>query len=223
MRPLVLERKPQRRDTPKAGGLGGQILELLRYRGLLERFRAACTDPVLAPRFPFGGVHLDLTQLADPPMHALPLPQQLLERLLDERADELGIDIRRGHEVIDVSQDDAAVIVEVRGPDGPYQVTPRYLVGCDGARSRVRDWAGIPFPGTAYPEVNRLAQVTLPDEVTVLGNGDLSGPGFGTIRAGFTPRARRAPAGRRGEPAVAVHLQGPPGRTLPPRADPAGR
>jgi 2-polyprenyl-6-methoxyphenol hydroxylase-like FAD-dependent oxidoreductase len=186
VRPLVLERQPQRRDTPKAGGLGGQILELLHYRGLLERFQAACTDPVPAPRFPFGGVHLDFTQLADPPLHALPLPQQLLERLLDERAGELGVDIRRGHQVVGVSQDDAAVTVDVQGPDGPYRVSARHLVGCDGARSRVRDWAGIGFPGVTYPEVNRLAQVTLPDTVTVLGNGDLDVPGFGTIRAGFT-------------------------------------
>ncbi|MEV4116130.1 FAD-dependent monooxygenase [Nonomuraea sp. NPDC049695] len=186
VRALVLERQPKRRDTPKAGGLGGQILELLRYRGLLERFEAACTGPVPAPRFPFGGVHLDFTQMADPPLHALPLPQQLLERLLDERAAELGVEVRRGHEVAGVSQDDDAVTAEVRGPDGPYQVIARYLVGCDGARSRVRDWAGIGFPGTTYPEVNRLAQVTLPETVTVLGNGDLDVPGFGTIRAGFT-------------------------------------
>ncbi|GAA3426135.1 FAD-dependent monooxygenase [Streptosporangium nondiastaticum] len=182
----MLERHPHRRDTPKAGGLGGQILELLRYRGLLERFQAACPGPVPAPRFPFGGVHLDFTHLADPPMHALPLPQQLLERLLDERAAELGVEIRRGHEATGVSQDDAAVTVDVRGPDGPYRVSARHLVGCDGARSRVRDRAGIPFPGVTYPEVNRLAQVTLPDTVTVLDNGDLDVPGFGTVHAGFT-------------------------------------
>ncbi|MEU7987856.1 FAD-dependent monooxygenase [Streptosporangium canum] len=186
VRPLVLERQPRRRDVPKAGGLGGQILELLRCRGLLERFEAACTGPAPAPRFPFGGVHLDFTRLADPPLHALPLPQQQLERLLDDRAAELGVDIRRGHEVAGVSQDDDAVRVDVRGPDGPYQVSARYLVGCDGARSRVRDRAGIGFPGTTYPEVNRLAQVSLPDTVTVLGNGDLDVPGFGAIRAGFT-------------------------------------
>ncbi|WP_406314516.1 FAD-dependent monooxygenase [Streptosporangium sp. NBC_01639] len=186
VRPLVLERKPQRRDIPKAGGLGGQILELLRYRGLLERFEAACTGPVPPPRFPFGGVHLDFTQLANPPLHALPLPQQRLEQLLDDRAGELDAEIRRGHEVTGISQDDTAVTVDVLGPDGPYQVVARYLVGCDGARSRVRDWAAIPFPGITYPEVNRLAQVTLPDEVTVLGNGDLDVPGFGTISAGFT-------------------------------------
>lgn len=186
VRPLVLERQPQRRDTPKAGGLGGQVLELLRYRGLLERFEAACSDPRPAPRFPFGGVHLDFTHLADPPMHALPLPQQLLEHLLDERAAELGVGIHRGHEVVGVSQDADAVTADVQGPDGSYRVTARYLVGCDGARSRVRGWAGIPFPGTTYPEVNRLAQVTLPASVTVLDNGDLEVAGSGVVRAGFT-------------------------------------
>ncbi|WP_106401101.1 FAD-dependent monooxygenase [Actinocorallia populi] len=186
VRPLVLERQPHRRDTPKAGGLGGQILDLLRYRGLLERFEAACTDPIPAPRFPFGGVHLDFTRLADSPMHALPLPQQRLERLLEEHADGLGADIRRGHEVGGITQDDTAVTADVHGPDGPYRVTARYLVGCDGARSRTRDLTGIAFPGTTYPEVNRLAQVTLPDTVRVLGDGGLDVPGFGVLRAGFT-------------------------------------
>ncbi|MEV1242609.1 FAD-dependent monooxygenase [Nonomuraea sp. NPDC049750] len=186
VRPLVLERHPQPGETHKANGLGGQILRLLRYRGLLDRFEAATTGPSPAPKFPFGGMYLDCTNLADPPLQGLHLPQRRLERLLDERARELGADIRRGHEVVGVSQDDATVTADVRGPDGPYQVTARYLVGCDGPRSRVRGGAGIPFPGTTYPEVNRLGQVTMPDSVTRLANGDLDVPGLGTIRAGFT-------------------------------------
>jgi len=185
-RPLVLERRPQPGDASKANGLSGQILQLLHCRGLLERFRAASTDPDPAPGFPFGGVDLDLTHLADPPLRALQIPQPRLERVLDERARELGADIRRGHEVVGVTQDDATVTADVHGPDGSYRVTARYLVGCDGGRSRIRDMAGIPFPGITYPEVNRLAQVTMPDSVTRLDNGDLDVPGLGRIRAGFT-------------------------------------
>ena len=45
VRPLVLERHKQIRDTQKAGGLSGQIVELLRYRGLTERFGGASTAP----------------------------------------------------------------------------------------------------------------------------------------------------------------------------------
>ena len=88
------------------------------------------------------------------------------------------------------AQDDAAVTADVRGPDGRYRVTARYLVGCDGARSRVRDLADIPFPGTTFPEIQRLAQTTVPDSVTVLENGDLEVVGVGRISFGFTPTER---------------------------------
>jgi 2-polyprenyl-6-methoxyphenol hydroxylase-like FAD-dependent oxidoreductase len=187
VRPLVLERQPRLREAPKANGFNGQIVELMRYRGLLDRVEAASGRPVRpAPAAPFGGVHLDFSHLADPPIWAVHLPQPRLERLLDEHARELGADIRRGHEVAGVSQDDATVTADVRGPHGPGRMTARYLAGCDGAHSRVRETAGIPFPGTTYPEVNRLGQVTLPDSVTRLDNGDLDVPGLGRIRAGFT-------------------------------------
>ena len=88
--------------------------------------------------------------------------------------------------MVGLSQDDDAVTAEVRGPDGPDRVTARYLVGCDGASSRVRDLASIPFPGNTYPEVQRLAQVTVPEGVTVLENGDIDVAGVGRISFGFT-------------------------------------
>jgi 2-polyprenyl-6-methoxyphenol hydroxylase-like FAD-dependent oxidoreductase len=194
VRPLVLERQPQIRDIPKAGGLSGQILEFLRYRGELERFEAASTAPRpvprLAPRFPWGGMHVDFSQLADPPMKALPLPQPLLERVLDDFVRELGADIRRGQEVVGLSQDNATVTADVRGSDRQDRVTARYLVGCDGASSRVRDLAGIPFPGITYPEVQRLAVVTMPESVTLLENGDIDVAGVGRISFGFTRTER---------------------------------
>ena len=59
---------------------------MLRYRGLLERFEAASGKPRPMPNFPFGGLHVDLTQLVDNPMQALLLPQPQMERLLEELA-----------------------------------------------------------------------------------------------------------------------------------------
>ena len=185
--PVVLERLPHLNEVPKAGGLGGQILGLLRYRGLLERLESASPqDTHPAPIFPFGNVHLDFTQLEEPPMWGLSLAQPRLEAVLAQRAEELGAEIRRGHEVVGLSQDEASVTAEVDGPEGRYQVSARFLVGCDGPRSPVRKLVGIAFPGTSYPEVNRIGQLRLPDTVTRLENGDLDVPGLGRIQAGFT-------------------------------------
>jgi 2-polyprenyl-6-methoxyphenol hydroxylase-like FAD-dependent oxidoreductase len=190
MRTLLLERRPEPSGMAKAGGLAGQILQLLHYRGELGLFREASTGPELAPRFPFGGLHVDFTQLEDPPMRAMLLPQPRLEGRLAERAAERGADVRRGHEVVGLHQDDDAVTVEVRGPEGPYAVAAHFLAGCDGGRSRVRDVAGIPFPGTSLPEIERLASVTVPDSVTVLDDGGLDVPGVGKIPFGYTATER---------------------------------
>jgi 2-polyprenyl-6-methoxyphenol hydroxylase-like FAD-dependent oxidoreductase len=43
VRPLVLEQQPRLRQIPKARGFNGQIVELLRYRGPLDRVEAAMT------------------------------------------------------------------------------------------------------------------------------------------------------------------------------------
>ena len=200
VRTLLLERRPKPSETAKAGGLAGQVLQLLHYRGELGRFREAglsagprrhqAGDGDPAPRFPFGGVHLDFTRLEDPPMRAMLLPQPRLEGVLAERAIERGAAVRRGHEVVVLHQYHDAVTVEVRGPDGPYAVSAQFLVGCDGGRSRVRDLAGIPFPGTSLPEIERLASVTVPDSVTVLDGGGLDVLGVGTIPFGYTATER---------------------------------
>jgi 2-polyprenyl-6-methoxyphenol hydroxylase-like FAD-dependent oxidoreductase len=193
VRTLLLERRPEPSEMAKAGGLAGQILQLLHYRGELGRFREASIDPARpepAPRFPFGGLHLDFTRLEDSPMRAMLLPQPRLEGVLAERAIERGADVRRGHEVVGLHQHDDAVTVEVRGPDGSYEEAARFLVGCDGGRSRVRDLAAIPFPGTSFPEIERLASVTVPDSVTVLDDGGLDVPGAGKVPFGYTATER---------------------------------
>ena len=186
VRTLVLDRLPAPRTVAKAGGLGGLILDVLRYRGLLARFETASGKPRPTPRFPFGGLPVDLSDLDDSPMQALLLPQPQIEELLDDVATERGADVRRGHEVVGVEQDDVAVTVDVHGPDGDQRLRARHLVGCDGVGSRIRELAGIDFPGITYPEVHRLGSFTMPAEVTLRADGDYDIPGLGRISAGYT-------------------------------------
>jgi hypothetical protein len=131
---------------------------MLRYRGLLDRVQAASVDPIhTAPRLPFGGVHLDFSHLADAPIWGVHLPQPRLERLLDERARDLGAEIRRGHELVGVSQDDAAATAEVRGPDGRYRVTGRWEVV-----EVAKDNAGSVAHTASYLEIDpRLVETAL--------------------------------------------------------------
>ncbi|HEY9720942.1 MAG TPA: FAD-dependent monooxygenase [Oscillatoriaceae cyanobacterium] len=191
VRTLVLERLSEPSQIPKAGGLSGQILDLLRHRGEWERFAAAGDGPPPGvPRFPWGGLHVDMTGMADPPLEAMMFPQPRLEAELAARAVESGAEIRRGHHLVGLHQDEVQVTAEVQGSDGAYRVTSRFLVGCDGSHSRVRKLLGIEFAGTTYPEVNRRATLTLAPGVTILDGGDLEIPGVGLFKAGFTTTAR---------------------------------
>jgi len=47
-----------------------------------------------------------------------------------------------------------------------------------------------PLPGITYPEIQRLAQVTVPESVTVLENGDIDVAGVGRISFGFIANER---------------------------------
>ena len=70
------------------------------------------------------------------------------------------VDVRFQHEVVGVEQDDSAISVEVRGPDGIVRHSGTYLIGADGGRSTVRKVCGIPFEGFTWPE--RFIVLTTP-------------------------------------------------------------
>jgi 2-polyprenyl-6-methoxyphenol hydroxylase-like FAD-dependent oxidoreductase len=145
--PVVLERLPGISEIPKGNGLVGQIVQVLDYRGLLDRLRAEATWAGPIPRCSFGPLQLDFSRLGTSPLHILSVPQRRLERVLEQRLAELGGTVRRGHELTALSQDDDAVTLDALGPDGAYQLRARYLAGCDGAHSLVRKQAGVGFPG----------------------------------------------------------------------------
>lgn len=143
VRTLVLEKESEPTRVVRALGLHARSIEVMDQRGLLERFLA------LGRQYPLGGFFAGIRKPAPVRLdtshpYVLSIPQPVTERLLNEHATELGVEIRRGHELVGLSQDDEGVGVELA--DGT-RLRSRYLVGCDGGRSTVRKLLGIGFPG----------------------------------------------------------------------------
>ncbi|WP_329129429.1 rifampin monooxygenase [Streptomyces caniferus] len=148
---VVLEREAEPTKIVRALGLHVRSIEVLDQRGLLERFLA------LGKQYPVGGFFAgiakpspDRLDTAHP--YVLGIPQPLTDRLLTEHAVEAGVEIRRGCELVGLSQDDDGVTVELATGGTPAggegtRLRSRYLVGCDGGRSTVRKLLGIGFPG----------------------------------------------------------------------------
>jgi 2-polyprenyl-6-methoxyphenol hydroxylase-like FAD-dependent oxidoreductase len=111
----------------------------------------------------FAALRLDVSRVESKYPFLLNVMQATVERLLEERAAELGVRVTWSAEVTGIRQDDAGVDIEVRGPDGTYRLRAAYLVGCDGGRSAVRKLAGIDFPGTPATLTELLGDVELTD------------------------------------------------------------
>lgn len=166
--------------TPKANGIVGRSAVDLEQRGVLKGTGFRVVSPA---HFQFGPLPLDLGTGAGNPLHVLPIPQRRLEELLEERAIGFGCRVLRGHTVLDFTQDDSAVSVDVRTSEGNEQVRTQYLVGCDGARSLVRKRAGIAFPGFTSANIARIARVTIPDNRISRVDDGFDLPGIGHIPA----------------------------------------
>jgi 2-polyprenyl-6-methoxyphenol hydroxylase-like FAD-dependent oxidoreductase len=73
------------------------------------------------------------------------------EALLGAHLVSRGVSVERGVELVDVRMDNDGVDTVLRRANGVDEhVRARYLVGCDGAHSTVRQRAAIPFQGDAY-------------------------------------------------------------------------
>ncbi|MGH3232550.1 MAG: rifampin monooxygenase [Streptosporangiaceae bacterium] len=140
---LVLEKEAEPAGYVRALGLHVRSIEVMDQRGLLERFLAH------GQQYPLGGFFAGIDKpspgrLDTAHPYVLGIPQTTTDRLLAERATELGAEIRRGCELAGLSQDDHGVTAELA--DGT-QLRSRYLLGCDGGRSTVRKLLGVGFPG----------------------------------------------------------------------------
>ncbi|MET8689822.1 rifampin monooxygenase [Streptomyces sp. NPDC004732] len=140
---LILEKETEPTKQSRAQGLHVRSIEVMDQRGLLERFQAEGKE-IRAGGF-FAGLAKAWPERMDTAhSYVLAIPQQVTERLLAEHAAGLGVEVRRGCEVVGLDQDDDGVTVGLA--DGT-RLRSRYLVGCDGGRSAVRKLLGVGFPG----------------------------------------------------------------------------
>jgi 2-polyprenyl-6-methoxyphenol hydroxylase-like FAD-dependent oxidoreductase len=160
VRVLVVERRTEPDPAAKAGGINTATAEAFDRRGLLPAVAAVQGrlpfqgDRKRAPfAGHFGGIQVpaDPVDQQDPSLRGrgpdwyVQIAQAEVERILGERAAELGVEVRRGVEVRGFDTDEAGVTVHLAGSD---DVRVAWLVGCDGGRSTVRRLAGFEFPGT---------------------------------------------------------------------------
>ena len=156
----VLEQLDRPSPHSKALTVHPRTLELLAQRDLIAE-PLATGIPITSTHFAQLVNRLDLRELDTPFPFTLLFSQADVERLLERTARELGVDIRRGHEVTRVRDRGASVEVDVAAGSSSYLLESCYLVGADGARSTVRSEARIAFEGTPSTGTGTLADVAL--------------------------------------------------------------
>jgi 2-polyprenyl-6-methoxyphenol hydroxylase-like FAD-dependent oxidoreductase len=162
VKPLVLDRIAQGANTSRAAVVHARTLEVLENIEVTEHLLRL---GVVVPRFTIRDRDRPLLEIPfdDLPTtypYTLMLPQNVTERILDERLAALGGGVHRPLAVTGVVIGDDGADVTVASPDGStVPIHARYVVGCDGMHSVVREQAGIGFTGDRYPQSFVLADV----------------------------------------------------------------
>jgi 2-polyprenyl-6-methoxyphenol hydroxylase-like FAD-dependent oxidoreductase len=152
----VMERRAEQPNITRAFAVHARTLELLDARGLGDAL--VSRGVVVREAGPAPGANIDLRELGTRYPMILVVPQSGTEKLLMQRALELGVDIVEGAEVVAVREDADQVVVGLA--DGGTAVA-HYVVGCDGAHSTVRGLIGVDFVGSQYETHIMLADVRL--------------------------------------------------------------
>jgi len=164
---LVLEKLVEPVPYVRSLGLHARSIEVMDQRGLLDRFLA------LGKQYPIRGFFAAIDKPAPERLntthpYVLGIRQPVTDRLLAERATELGAEIRRGCELTGLTQDDDGVTAELAHGT---RLRCRYLVGCDGGRSTVRKLLGVGFPGEPSRVETLLGEMEVgvpPEEVAAV-------------------------------------------------------
>ena len=118
-------------------------------------------------------ITVDFRHLPSRYAYTLMLPQWQTEAVLLAGLETHGGTVVRPCELTSVRHDADGATVTLRDAQGDHVLRTRYLIGCDGMHSRVREQIGVPFEGATYGEAFILADVCMDwplgrDEVSLL-------------------------------------------------------
>jgi 2-polyprenyl-6-methoxyphenol hydroxylase-like FAD-dependent oxidoreductase len=161
----IIDKTASPGTTSRALAVQARTLELYRQLDLTDAV-VARGHRVPAANFWVGGERKARMSLEGMGKGATPypfmhiFPQDEHENLLVERLEALGIRVERQTELLSFTETGDGVTARLRGPDGSeHDHRARYLAGCDGARSKVRETIGTGFPGGTYQQLFYVADV----------------------------------------------------------------
>ena len=158
---VAVERLRGGSPVPRAAFFHMRTLEMFRSAGIEDRVReqsskefepegAIVLMDTLAGKVLAGLIpSLNEGVEALSPCRRLFVTQPGLEPILRARAEQAGASVIEGHEVIGIDQDADGVTATIRdvASGDEQRIRAKYLVGTDGAHSKVRDLLGIEFDG----------------------------------------------------------------------------
>lgn len=128
----------------RAPGINARTMEIFRMRGLAESFQKLGMS---LPAVLFSGMPMNPKAIDPKWPDALILPQHYTERLLAERATELGVCMYWSTELLHFKQDINGVDVLIQSDGQVKTLKTLYVAGCDGGHSAVRKISGVSFNG----------------------------------------------------------------------------
>lgn len=178
VRTLVIERHAGPSLQTRALGVQARTLEIYSHLGIAQRAIALGKRGVGA-RMWASGRPMAFVPLGEAGAEATPYPYILVlgqddnERLMGERLREEGVEVQWNTALTALEQRPDHVLATLATPAGGTRtVTAKWVAGCDGSRSAVRELSGIGFPGAPYEHVFFVADVEatgnmVSDEVNV--------------------------------------------------------
>ncbi len=171
----IIDKALERRAGSKALSINPATLFCLEALGCAEAIKERARS-VRRATVHYRGTRYataDFSRLDGPYCAFFMLPQWQTEAVLEDALRARGISIERGNEVVGIEPSSAGVHVTTRAGLRSTRAEYRFVIGCDGAQSAVRDGLGVELSGHDFGFDLLLADVVLsglprPDEAHYL-------------------------------------------------------